>query len=289
MLRGTLLALALVFAVAGCATKKKLVPPDKLWAEGNEAFQNEAWEIAVERYKALLDQHPFDPNAEEAELKIGQAHYLAGRYAEAIAAFSDFERMHPTSQNLAFVEYHLGMAYLAQRTTSDRDQQAVANAHTYFRNLIDRFPTSPWAEKARLRERECREIMAAHDASIAEYYLRHKNLKAAESRLRGLLTEYPETEPTAQTLSTFAATYAENDDRESATLALATIVHYHPEGPLAADARKRLGAEDGSLGGQDPLPLLVRHLDELQGRADRQNLPPAISAYPDSAGGQQRY
>jgi len=292
VLRRLVVALAIAVAIAGCgATKKKVIPPDKLWSEGNQAFDDEAWELAVERYKALLDQHPFDENAEEAELRIGQAHYYAGRYAEAIAAFGDFERMHPTSQNLPSVEYHLGMAYLAQTSTTDRDQQAAGNANTYFRNLIDRFPNSPWAEKARLRLRECREAMANHEAGIAEYYLRHRNLKAAESRLRGLLTDYPETEATARTLYEFARVYAGQDEPEGATLALATLVHHHPDGPLAADARKRLGddaaAHDGN--GVDPLPLLVHHLDEMQDRADRQKLPPAISAYPDNAAAQPRY
>jgi outer membrane protein assembly factor BamD len=277
--------------VGGCAGKrKKIIPPDKLWSEGNEAFKDEAWELAVERYKALLDQHPFDANAEEAELKIGQAHYLAGRYAEAIAAFGDFERMHPTSQSLPFVEYHLGMSYLAQTSTSDRDQQAASNANTYFRNLIDRFPTSPWADKARLRVRECRETMANHEAGIAEYYLRHRNMKAAESRLRGLLADYADTEATARALYTFAQTYAQHDEQEGATLALATLVHHHPDGPLAADARKRLGTDGtASTDGQDPLPLLVQHLEAMQERPDRQRLPPAISAYPDGVAGQQRY
>src|SRR5262245_45481910 len=102
-----MVALLLLLAVAACSNKKKLIPPDQLWSEANRAFDDEAYEVAVERYKQLLDQHPFDPNAEEAELKIAQSHYLAGRYAEAIAAFGDFERMHPTSTNLPYVEYHL--------------------------------------------------------------------------------------------------------------------------------------------------------------------------------------
>src|SRR5262249_37784959 len=84
-----------------------------------------------------------------------------------------------------------GMSYLAQASTADRDQQAHTNALTYFRNLADRFPTSPWAEKARLRVIECREALAKHEADIAKYYLQRKNLKAAEARLRGLLTEVP--------------------------------------------------------------------------------------------------
>src|SRR5207248_8080989 len=136
----------------------------------------------------------------------------------AIASFGDFERMHPTSPNLPLVEYHLGLSYLAQTSTSDRDPQEHSNALAYFRNILDRFPSSPWAEKARLRIRECREALAGHDAGITSYYLRHGNLRAAEARLRGLLTDYPETDATAQTLYGFAQTYASRKEDEGATL-----------------------------------------------------------------------
>src|SRR5881397_245271 len=136
-MRRLLGALAVALVAFGCAGKKPIIPPDKLWGEAEDAFKIEAYELAVDRYKKLLDQHPFDQHAEEAELKIALSYYKAQRWAEAIAAFGDFERMHPTSAELPAVEYHLGMAYLAQASTSDRDQQSHANALTYFRNLSD--------------------------------------------------------------------------------------------------------------------------------------------------------
>ncbi len=280
----SLAALAVLAVALGCSTKKPVIPPDKLWSEANAAYKDEAWELAVDRYKMLLDQHPFDENAEEAELRIAQSYYAARRYPEAIAAFGDFERMHPTSSELPMVEYHLGMSYVAQASTSDRDQQSHTNAYTYFRNLVDRFPNSEWADKARLRMRECRESMARHEADIAAYYLRHGNLKAAEARLRALLADYPETEATAQALYTFADEYARRKEDTGATLALATLVHHHPEGPLAIDARRRLGDDPKLLDGDDPLPQLVTHLDEVSMQADRQKLPQSVSAYPDQPG-----
>ncbi|HLK11765.1 MAG TPA: outer membrane protein assembly factor BamD [Candidatus Binatia bacterium] len=281
-MRALAVLVAAAALVAACAaTKKPVVPADQLWKEGNQAFQDEAWELAVERYKALLDQHPFDANAEEAELKIAQAHYLAHRYAEAIAAFGDFERMHPTSPNLALVEYHLGMSYLEQSSTSDRDQQSATNALTYFRNLTDRFPTSPWAEKARLRVRECRESLARHETDVAAWYLRHRNLLAAEARLRGLLREYPETDATAEALHTFAEFYAGRNEKDEVRLALATLARHHPDGPLAAEARERLGRTTDDVDGPDPLPLLVARLEAMASQSDRQNVPVVVSAYPN--------
>src|SRR5262249_40106349 len=191
--------LVVAFCVA-CGHKKPALPSGQLWAEGNQAMQDEAWQLATERYKALLEQYPFDPNSEEAELKIAEAYFNSQRYAEAIAAYGDFERMHPTSDNLAEIEYRRGMAYLAQHRSSDRDQQSIKNALDSFHNIVDRYPGPRWAARAQLRVRECREEMAEHDADIATFYLHRGSLRAAESRLRGLLTDYPDTDATAQAL-----------------------------------------------------------------------------------------
>jgi outer membrane protein assembly factor BamD len=265
--------------------KKPVVPSDKLWTEADRAMHDEAYDVAIQNYKALLEQYPFDPNAEEAELNIAEAYFNAGRYPEAIAAFGDFERMHPTSDNLALIEYRRGMAYLAQHRSSDRDQQAIKNAMESFKNVVDRYPDTPWVSRAELRVRECREELAAHDSGIASFYLQRGSLRAAESRLRGLLTEYPETNATAEALDRFAKLYAKRQEPEEANLALATLARHHADNPLGRDARQQLGTLDPSAG-QDPLPLLVARIDALRTQADREKVPAAVSAYSDRPGQQ---
>jgi outer membrane protein assembly factor BamD len=283
-MRRSRLVLCLVVICAACAgTRKPLVPADQLWNEGNEAMNDEAYDLAVERYKKLIDSYPFDPNTEEAELKIAQAYFNLQRYPEAIASLGDFERMHPTSDNLPQIEYRRGMAYLAQHRSSDRDQQAVKNALESFRNIVERYPGTPWASRAELRVRECREELASHDADIATYYLHRGSLRAAESRLRGLLTDYPETDATARSLDSFAKMYAARDEPEEANLALATLVKYHPESPLGIDAAQKLGALNPTQG-QDPLPMLVSRIDEMRTQADREKVPKTVSAYSDRPG-----
>ena len=284
MLQTRLVVLAVMLGALGCGAKRQ-VPQETLWREAEEAFQDGAYQLAVERYKALLDEDPFDPRAEEAELKIAYSHYLAHRYAEAISGFGDFERMHPTSSQLAFVEYHLGMSYMSQTSTSDRDRQPHVDALNYFRNLIDRFPGSPWAERAHLRLRECQEALAAHEADVAMFYLHRGNLRAAEARLGGLLAEYPDTDATARTLYAFAEEYGKRDEDEGTTLTLATLARHHPDDPLADEARRRLGDSLEELGDQDPLPLLQARIASVRSRADRQEVRPTVSAYPNTPGG----
>jgi outer membrane protein assembly factor BamD len=280
LLRALLVVTVAAAVLGGCAGKKQALPADQLWTEGNAAYDDEAYDYAIQKYKALLDQYPFDPNAEEAELKIAQAYYAAERYPEAIAAFGNFERMHPTSQYLPSTEYHRGLAYLAQYTTSDRDQQPIQSALTTFKNIVDRFPGTPWADRSQLRIRECREALARHETDVATYYLQQESIRAAESRLRGLLVDYPETDAAADALLMFGHAYDVREDPAAARLAYATLVRLHPDVPGAKDAREKLGADAAAPG--DPLPQLVGYLDSARSLPDRANVPRTVSAYPDT-------
>jgi outer membrane protein assembly factor BamD len=273
--------LLVAVACAACAAKQKMVPAPELWQTANEAYDDEAYDLAIERYKKLLDQYPFDNNAEEAELKIGYAYFLAGRYDEAVAGFEDFERMHPTSQHLASVEYHRGLAHLAPYRTPDRDRSYAVQALTSFRNVTDRFPDTPWASRADLRIRECREILARHEQFVADYYLSRKSLRAAEARLRHLLQEYADMDATVDTLVQFARAYDEQGEPRAAALTRAAVIELQPGGPAARAARKRLARAQTPPVECDALPQLLAELDTLLGAESRRHAPRAVSAYPD--------
>ena len=284
------LALVVLLVVAACAGKPPQPPPGDLWRDANQAFDDEAFQLAIERYKAFLDNYPFDENAEEAELRIARSYYLAARYPEAIAAFENFERMHPTSEHLPAVQYQQGMSYVMQYGDAERDQRYARSALTSFRNVIDRFPSGPWASKAQLRIRECREALARHEAQVADYYLVRESLRAAEARLAGVLADYPDTDAAAQILFDFAREYEARGEDTAAELAFATLVHHRPDGPQAEVAREHLGGQHPLLTGPDPLPRLLTWIGEARTTPSRLEVPRTVSAYPDSAESrQERY
>jgi len=282
--RVALMALVVPLALGACAGKRQITPAETLWTEANEALGDEAWDLAIERYKALLDQHPFDPHAEEAEFRIARAYYLAQKFPEAIAAFENFERMHPTSANLAEVEYHRGLSYALQHGTADRDQRFASSALTSFRNVIDRFPGTPWAHRAELRIRECRESLARHEGVVASFYLDRESLRAAEARLAMLLHDYPETDAAVTMLEDFALTWRERGEPEAAKLAVQTLRYHHPDAPEAARAAAELGI-DVPEAPTDPLPELLAWIATASTTKERLEVPRSVSAFPDAPAG----
>src|SRR5206468_4273987 len=118
------------------------------------------------------------PYAEEAQLKIAYAYYLDKKYAEAVAAFSDFERAYPTSAHLPFVEYYRGMCYLEQMRSIDRDQSVTEKAQEFFRMVTDRYPESPFASLAEEKIKVCREALAAHELYVADFNAKNSDLPA---------------------------------------------------------------------------------------------------------------
>ena len=257
-----LLAVAAVIASGsswlGCAGKRTR-SAEEINAQAGEYFDSGAYDLAIESYKELLDQHPFTEHAEDAELKTAQSYYLMGRYAEATAAFSDFERMHPTSPQVPVVTYYLGMSYLKQMRPKDRDQGPSDKARGYFAAVMDRYPGSPWAERAKLRLRECDEALAAHELYVANFYLRRKNLPAAEARFSRLLRYYPDTDSAAEGLFLLGYAYSEQGLQRPAALAYRVLVNRHAEAPVTAQARQHLaGLPAGSADGdEDPLEALL--------------------------------
>lgn len=208
-------AFVLAALSASCSAAPRL-SADQYYTEGKAAFADDNYEVAIKSYKDLLDQYPFDPHAEEAELTIAESHYKKKQYAEAIAAFNDFQRMHPMSPELAKVYYLLGKSFDKQMTTPDRDQGAADNAQGWYRVVLDRYPDSEYAPKARRRMARCRESIAEHDRRVAAFYFSQDNMRAGENRVKTILEKFPDTVAATAALEDLADAYDERGDTAAA-------------------------------------------------------------------------
>ncbi len=226
--RFALLTAIAALVAAGCGASRPAVQPaDDLYASARQFHEEGLHEAAVDHYKLLLENYPLDPRSQEVELAMAQAHYAAEAYPEAIAAFSDFQRMHPTSPQLPEVEYSIGQAYMDQMSTVDRDLANAANATARFESVAQRFPRSEYADKAREKLRATRDHLAARELYVAEFYYGRGKTRAARGRILELLVKYPDSDSARGALQRLAEDAGSKDDPELVALAEAALAE-HP-------------------------------------------------------------
>lgn len=186
---------AVIFAALIAACGPPPVPPEgDLIGQANQRFENGDFVMAAQFYNKLLEQYPFSDEAEHARLRIAHSYYLGGEYEKAVAAFNDFERLHPTSPAMPFVEYSVGMAYLDQARPLDRDKAATEAAKLQFERVTARYAGTMYGRLAAFRIAQCNELLAGHELKIGEYYAATGKQDAALARYRYLVDNYPETD-----------------------------------------------------------------------------------------------
>jgi outer membrane protein assembly factor BamD len=254
--------LAIVLAVlvafgAGCALKKPPTGQD-YYQQAQLNFAQGEFNPAIENYQLLIDHFPFSPYAEDSELKIGLAYYKMQDYAEAVSSLDDFQRMHPTSKNLELVSYYIAMSYYDQMGREDQDQNKTEEALKHFEIIEARFPEGSFAELARERAEECREMLARHQLVVGNYYFKRANFRAAESRLAELMQKYPDTPVAPDALFELAQSLQKEGKKYSAAQAYTALLRHYPDTPYTAQAKAAIKKLSQPIDTEeDPLPLVL--------------------------------
>jgi outer membrane protein assembly factor BamD len=196
-----LLALFLVFALSGCSTiggwifgKKKAddKPPEVLAQEGLKDLKKRNYMDAVETFEKVRDRYPYSDQALLAQIKIADANFYNKKYDEAILAYREFEKLHPTNKAVPYCIFREGQCYYRQRSTIDRDQTATRRAIAEFVRLKQKFPKCQYIPRADKYLAHCRQDLAEHEFYVAEFYYNTKRYQAALDRYQGLIQDYPD-------------------------------------------------------------------------------------------------
>lgn len=252
-----LAACAMMVATAGCAMRKVPTGED-YYARAQSEFVNHYYRPAIKDYQHLIDQFPFSPNAQDAELKIGLSHYQLHHYAEAAATFSDFIQMHPTSKQIDLASYYLGMSYFAQIGRPDQDQSSTEAALKQFQTVERRFPETDFAALAQQQIVICRNMLARHEYLIGDFYYDRANFRAAESRMAELVAKYPDTPIAPEALYQLAVTLKKQGKDYSAAQAFTGLEIHFPKTPFAKEAHRELASLKQPVDTEeDPLRLVL--------------------------------
>lgn len=195
--RGSILIVMAIglLTVNGCGWFSKKTPEKpahELIQEGVKEYNDGDYKKALKAFEQLKDWYPFSKYAILAELRIGDSHYHLQQYPEAVAAYEEFERLHPRNEATPYVVFQIGRCYFEQMDTVDRDQTSTQKALDTFHRVIRQYPGDPYAKKAKVHINECLKSLAGHEFYVGCFYFGQKEYKAARERFVSVLTQYPD-------------------------------------------------------------------------------------------------
>lgn len=237
--RATLVPVLLATALfAGCAGTPKDDPNsqaglDKLYADAKEDLAVGSYEPAIKKLESIEGRAAGTVLGQQVILEMAWAQQRSGEKAAAITTLDRFLKLHPSSAGVEYAMYLKGLVNfnedlglfgrIAGQDVSERDQQASKDALLAFRELVERFPGSRYAEDARIRIDFITNTLASHEVHVARYYLNRGAFVAALNRAQVALTDYPRA-PAA----------------EEALVIMGTAYERLGLGELAVDARRVL-------------------------------------------------
>lgn len=214
-------AAALCIGLAACGTAPRdeyaNIPPEKLYADARDEMNESNFETAIKQLERVEARASGTLLSQQAQIDLAYAYYRTGEKAQALAKLERFMRLHPTSPALDYALYLQGLinfnedlglfGRLSRQDLSERDQQASKDAYESFRQLIERFPQSRYAEDARLRMNHIVNSLAAGEVHVARYYYRRGAYLAAANRAQQAVIDYQQSPAVEEALSLMARSY----------------------------------------------------------------------------------
>jgi outer membrane protein assembly factor BamD len=191
---------------------------DKLRDEAQTEQSAGNTEKAISLYEKLEARTAGTPVAQQAQLEKAYLQYKSGEVAQAQATLNRFIKLHPSSPALDYAYYLKGLSQFndnlglfgswSKQDLSERDQQAAKDSFAAFQDLVERFPTSPYASDARQRMTYTINSLAQHEVHVARYLHSKGAYVAAVNRAQAVITDYQGTPATEEALSLLAKSYA---------------------------------------------------------------------------------
>lgn len=164
----------------------------QLAVDGMQKMKEKDYGDAVKDFQQLKERYPYSKYAILAELKLGDAYFYDKKFTDAAIAYEEFVRMHPRNEVVPYVLYQIGMCHFLSFSTIDRDQEETRLAIEGFQRVIQAYPESEYARRAKKQIFECQKRTVAREFYVGEFYYKQERYTPAMDRLDRISKQYPE-------------------------------------------------------------------------------------------------
>jgi outer membrane protein assembly factor BamD len=215
--------LALAALATGCASGRDddLPDPDssaqRIFAQAEKAMASGNYPAAIAAYENLTAVYPFSDEARQSQLNLMYVYLRSDQPESVVAAADRFMLENPTHPRVDYALYMKGLARFPREAgplerlfridLDKRPPAGMQQSFNTFQQLLQQHPQSVYAEDARQRMIYLRNRLAAHEVTVAQFYLDRDAYVAAVNRARTVLEAFQETPSVIPALEIMAQAY----------------------------------------------------------------------------------
>ena len=244
-----LMMMAPAFVLAGCQSDPdiditKLTaetdPPEALYNQGLANVKAGNMTEAGRKFDAVDAQHPFSDWSRKALVMSTFVKYRSGQNGEAVTTGQRYMKLYPHTEDSAYVQHLVGLAYWKQITDVTQDQSYSQKTIAAMQTVVDDYPDSQYVDDAQAKIRFARDQLAGKEMQVGRYYLERKEYLAAISRFRKVVEDYSNTNQIEEALARLVEAYYAMGVVQEAQTAAAVLGHNYPDSKWYADSYKLL-------------------------------------------------
>jgi outer membrane protein assembly factor BamD len=254
-MRRLFLALLLL---AACATQHSSLSGDLKYGKtaeddyksGVDELKDKNYPEATRFFEHVKTKYPFSRFAALSELRLADVKFEQDRFVEAVDAYQQFLKLHPTHEDADLAAFRIGLAHWKDGPSSfvlfppsyEKDLAQVRDAAKSFQDFLKQYPSSKYRPEAEKDLAAARKLLADHEWYVAEFYASRGHWAGVAARLESLVKEYPGSGRDADALLQLAQAYVKLDERYRAQQALQQLLVKHPQDPRRPQAEKLLAS-----------------------------------------------
>ena len=185
--------------------------------------------LAAALFDEVERQHPYSVWARRAQLMSAFSYYAARDHSKSIDSARRFLSIHPGNRDAPYALYLIGLNYYEQISDVTRDQAITRQALDSLGELVRRYPTTAYAEDARLKIDLVRDHLAGKEMEIGRFYQRRSQWLASVMRFRAVVDEYQTTSHAPEALMRLTESYLALGIPEEARRAAAVLGANYPD------------------------------------------------------------
>lgn len=238
---------------SGTAAVDYSVSAQKNYDKGLKELENKDWIAASKYFGFIKSRFPYSKFAVLAELRLADAEFGAEQYLEGIDSYRLFIKFHPTHEMVAngYATFRIGEAYFKQLPddfwlfppTSEKDQSSTEDAANELKAFLDKYPDSPFRDRAKQILVLVGKRLADHEWYVAHYYWDRGKPMGTVLRLRRLLERYRGVGYDEEALWLLGRAYDAVDMGDRARQAWQELVTKFPASTRAGEARAMLAGQ----------------------------------------------